>query len=178
MYKKGYKYLLKIKQSRSSKQLGLPASIILSFLLLSFRLVPISSTEVCRVYLFAWVSKTWTGRHSASSLPQGTGRVPVASMNRANFLSWSFIDSPCKPRNISLFLASIFLSTTFLSISLSLNQSQLLTPFLLRVSLDPAGAGPQHAPEHILCCEPPGWFTIWFYQPLFDFLNLLYLFIT
>ena len=40
----------------------------------------------------------------------------------------------------SFLLSSIFLSTTFNY--LSLNQSQSPTPFLLRVSLDPAGAGP------------------------------------
>ena len=37
----------------------------------------------------------------------------MASVNMANFLSRSFIGSLCKPRNISLFLSSIFLSTTF-----------------------------------------------------------------
>ena len=42
--------------------------------------------------------------------------------------------------NISLFLSSIFLSTTFFPY-LSLNH--LPTPFLLQVPLDPVGAGPQ-----------------------------------
>ena len=63
----------------------------------------------------------------------------MASVNRANSLSWSFIGFLCKQRNISLFLASIFLSSTFFPY-LSLNQS--LMPFLLPVSLDLAGAGP------------------------------------
>ena len=60
----------------------------------------------------------------------------MACVKRANFLSRSFIGFLCKPRNISLFLSSIFLSSTFFP-SLSLNQSPM--PFLLRVSLDPAG---------------------------------------
>ena len=64
----------------------------------------------------------------------------MASVNRANSLSQSFIGFLCEPRNISLFLSSIFLSTIFFPY-LSLNQS--LVPFLLRVSLDPAGAGPR-----------------------------------
>ena len=80
------------------------------------------------------------GRHSASSLPRETGRAPVPSVNRANFLSRSFIGFLCKPRNISLFLSSVFLSSTFFPY-LSLNQSP--TPSLLQVSLDPAGAGPR-----------------------------------
>ena len=45
--------------------------------------------------------------------------------------------TPC----FSFFLSSIFLSTTFFPY-LSLNHSP--TPFLLRVSLDPVGAGPWH----------------------------------
>ena len=80
------------------------------------------------------------GRHSVSSLPRETGRAPVASVNRANFLSWSFIGSLCKTKNISLFLSSVFLSSTFFPY-LSINPSP--TPFLLRVSLDPAEAGPR-----------------------------------
>ena len=63
----------------------------------------------------------------------------MASVNRANFLSQSFIGFLCKPRNISLFLSSIFLSSTFFPY-LSLNQSPTL--FFLRISLDPVGAGP------------------------------------
>ena len=66
----------------------------------------------------------------------------MASVNRANFLSRSFIGFLCKPRNICLFLSSIFLSSTFFPY-LCLNQSLIL--FLLRVSLDPAGAGPWHS---------------------------------
>ena len=37
----------------------------------------------------------------------------MASVNRANSLSWGFIGFLCKSKNISLFLSSIFLSTTF-----------------------------------------------------------------
>ena len=64
----------------------------------------------------------------------------MASVNRANFLSGGFIGFLCKPRNISLFLSSIFLSTIFFPY-LSLNHPP--TPFFLQVPLDPAGAGPQ-----------------------------------
>ena len=108
-----------------SKKLGHPVSIIFSLslslsLLLFFRLIPWSIEAPC-VHLSAQVSKTWTGRRSASSLPRETGRAPVASVNRANFLSQSFIGFLCKSRNISLFLSSIFLSSTFFPY-LSLNQ--------------------------------------------------------
>ena len=87
-------------------------SFSLSFSLLFFRLIPWNMEAPC-VHLSAQVSKTWMGRRSASSLPRETGRAPVASMNRANALSWSFIGFLRKPRNISLFLSSIFLSTIF-----------------------------------------------------------------
>ena len=115
----------------------------LSFFLsltLFFRLIPWSIEALC-FHLSAQVSKMWTGRCSASSLPRETGRAPVASVNRANFLSRSFIGFLCKPRNISLFLSSIF-SSIILFPYLSLNQS--LTLFFLQVPLDPAGAGPWH----------------------------------
>ena len=46
--------------------------------------------------------------------------VPAAYVNRASPLSWSFIGFLSKMRNISLFLASIFLSATFF-LYLSLN---------------------------------------------------------
>ena len=107
---------------------------------LFFRLIPWSMGAPC-VHLSARVFKTWMGRLSASSLPQETGRAPVASVNRANFLSWSFIDFLCKPKNISFSPLFSYLQHSYLS--LSLNQSQSPTPFLLRVSLDPAGAGPR-----------------------------------
>ena len=66
----------------------------------------------------------------------------MASVNRANFLSRSFIGFLCKPRNISLFFSSIFFIYNIFFL-LSLNQSP--TPFLLWVSLDPAGAGPRRS---------------------------------
>ena len=91
-------------------------------------------------YLPGFLRPEQEGR-SASSLPQETGKAPVASVNRANFLSRSFIGFLCKPRNISLFLSSIF-SSIILFPYLSLNQS--LTLFFLQVPLDPAGAGPWH----------------------------------
>lgn len=104
------------------------------------RLIPWSMEAPC-VHLSARVSKTWTGRRSASSLPRETGKAPVASVNRANFLSRSFIGFLCKPRNISLSLP-YFLIYNILSLSLSLNHPP--TPFFLQVPLDPAGAGSQH----------------------------------
>ena len=124
------------------KKLGHPVFFFFLFfpLLLSFfRLIPWSIEAPC-VHLSAQVSKTGTGRRSVSSLPRETRKAPVASVNRANFLSRSFIGFLCKPRNISLFLSFIFLSSTFFPY-LSLNQ--LPTLFFLRVSLDPAGAGPR-----------------------------------
>ena len=124
------------------KKLGHPVFfffLFFSLLLSFFMLIPWSIEAPC-VHLSAWVSKTWMGRRSASSLPRETGKAPVASVNRANFLSRSFIGFLCKPRNISLFLSSIFLSTIFFPY-LSLNQS--LMPFFLQVPLDPVGAGPQ-----------------------------------
>ena len=134
-----YKSLFENKSNGPrSKKFGHPASIIFS-LSLFFRLIPWSIEAPC-VHLSARVSKTWTGRCSASSLPRETRRAPVGSVNRANSLSQSFIGFLCKPRNVSLFLSSIFLSLTLLPY-LSLNQSPTL--FLLWVSLDPAGAGPQ-----------------------------------
>ena len=106
-----------------------------------FRLISWSIEAPC-VHLSARVSKTWTGRRSVSSLPWETGKAPVASVNRANFLSLSFIGFLCKWRNISLFLSSIFLSIIFVP-HLSLNH--LPMPFFLQVPLDPAGAGPRHS---------------------------------
>ena len=78
-------------------------------LTLFFRLIPWSIEALC-IHLSAWVSKTWTGRCSASSLPRETGRAPAASVNRASSLSRGFIGFLCKPRNISLFLSSVPLS--------------------------------------------------------------------
>ena len=93
------------------------------------------------------------GRRSASSLPGETGRAPVASVNRANSLSGGFVGFLCKPRNISLFLSSIFLSTTFFPY-LSLNQS--LTPSPLRITLYPPGLDPGKYPiliGHTVICK-------------------------
>ena len=127
--------------------------LFFSSLTFFFRLIPWSIEAPC-FHLSARVSKTWTGRRSASSLPRETGKAPVASVNRAN-LSRSFIGFLCKPRNISLFLSSVFLSTIF-SPYLSLNH--LLMPFFLQVPLDPAGAGPQQQPTPVfLPGESHGW---------------------
>ena len=67
----------------------------------------------------------------------------MATVHRANFSSRSFIGSPCKPRNISLFLSSIFLSTTFFHY-VSLNQSP--TPSSHRITLDAQGLDPAGLP--------------------------------
>ena len=104
-----------------------------------FQAGPLEQEAPC-VHLSARVSKTWMGGRSTSSLPWETGKAPVASVNRANFLSRNFIGFLCKPRNIGLFLSSIFLSSIFFPY-LSLNHPP--TPFFLQVPLDPAGAGPR-----------------------------------
>ena len=108
-----------------------------------FRLIPEKeSMEAPCVHLSAWVFKTWTGRRSASSLPRETRRAPVASVNRANSLSRSFIGFLCKQRNIGLFLSSIFLSTTFFPyLCLNLYIS-LAMPSPLGITLDPPGLVP------------------------------------
>ena len=95
-------------------------SLFLCFsLLLFFRLIPWSTDVLCLQFPL-WASKTWTGRLFASSLHRETGRALVAFVNRASPLSWGFFGFLCKPRNISLFLSSIFLSATFF-LYLSLN---------------------------------------------------------
>ena len=106
---------------------------------LFFRLIPWSIEAPC-IHLSARVSKTWTGRRSVSSLPQETGRAPVASVNRANSLSQGFIGFLCKQRNISLFLSSVPLSF--------IHSFIYLRCFLLQVPLDPVGAGPQQIWKH------------------------------
>ena len=115
-------------------------SVFLSYFLFQ---ADLWSIEAPGVHLSARVSKIWTGRRSASSFPWETRKAPVASVNGANFWSRSFIDFLWKPRNISLFLSSIFLSTIFFPY-LSLNHPP--TPFFLQVPLDPAGAGPRQSP--------------------------------
>ena len=60
-------------------------------------------------------------------------RAPVANVDGASCLSWNFIGFPCKPRNISLFLSSIFLSATFflyLSLNLFTNAVTLRIPWI------------------------------------------------
>ena len=81
--KKVYKFHLKIKLWISLiKAAWSPCVNHFPPLTLSFRLVPIWSTEIRCVYLFAWVSKTWSGRHPAPRLPRETGRAPAASCRR------------------------------------------------------------------------------------------------
>ena len=85
--KKVYKFHLKIKLWISLiKAAWSPRVNHFPPLTLSFRLVPIWSTEIYHVYLFAWVSKTWTGRRPAPSLPQETRSAPVASRRRCKSL--------------------------------------------------------------------------------------------
>ena len=116
VYKSRYKSpFLKIKLwALLTEEAWSPRVFLFFFLSLTlfFRLIPWSIEALC-IHLSAWASKTWTGRRSVSSLPRETGRVPAASVNRVSPLSWSFISFLCKPRNISLFLSSIFLSATF-----------------------------------------------------------------
>ena len=123
------KVLLKIKLLGLAHRNSL-VSLRQSFsppLTLSFRLVPIWNTEVSRVYLFAWVSKTWTGRRSASSLPRETRRAPVAYVNGACPLSWGCIGFLHKPRNISL-SRLYFLNCNIISLSLSISLNKFLSP--------------------------------------------------
>ena len=85
--KKVYKYRLKIKLWISLiKAAWSPRVNHFPPLSLCFRLVPIWSTEIRRVCLFAWVSKTWTGRRPAPSLPRETGRAPVTSRRQCKSL--------------------------------------------------------------------------------------------
>ena len=109
MYNSGYKSPEKNKvNGPHSKKLGHPVSFLFPSLSLTlfFRLIPWSTEAPC-VHLSAWVSKTWMGRCSVSSLPRETGKAPVASVNRANSLSRSFIGFLCKPRNTASF-SSLF----------------------------------------------------------------------
>ena len=101
----GIKASLKNKvteQDRFQESLVPPCLSFFLSLTLFFRLIP-WSTGALRVHLFAWASKTWTGRRSASSLPLETGRVPAAYVNSASSLSWGFIGFLGKPRYISFF---------------------------------------------------------------------------
>ena len=69
------------------KKLGHPVFfffLFFSLLLSFFRLIPWSIEAPC-VHLSARVSKTWTGRRFASSLPWEIGKAPVASVNRQTF---------------------------------------------------------------------------------------------
>ena len=86
-------------------------------------------------------------RHSASSLPRETGRAPAAYMNRASLCLGTLV-AFCVNKVISASFFPLFshLFSFFLILSLSLSKSfSLPTPSLLRVPLDPVGAGPQHS---------------------------------
>ena len=88
-------------------------------------------------------------------------------MNNANFFSQSFVGSLSKPRNMSLFLSSIFLSTTFYPY-LSLNQlltpnhfklpwmqqgwTTAVIPFPKKQRNGPSSRNEEGKPAHILCC--------------------------
>ena len=121
-------------------------SFFLSLSYSSFRLVPIWTTEVCRVYLFAWASKTWMWRCPVSLLPWETRRVPAAYVDGASLLSQDFIDFLCKARNISLFsplfspphYSLLFFPPSFIPFLLHPPTSSIL-----RISLDSAEAGPR-----------------------------------
>ena len=105
---------------------------------LFFRLIPWTIEALC-IHFPAWASKTRSRRHSASSfwlegalrLHSGE-RVPVASVNRASPLSGALLPF-CVKQGISASILS--------SLIHSFIHSPM--PFILRVPLDPAGAGPQ-----------------------------------
>ena len=103
--------------------------------------------------LFPWASKTWSGRRSASSPHQeGSWGLREQSKSRVR----GFTGFLCKPRNFSLFLSPLvflfsfyfyFWPWTTRSQSIIRPVSSLsLTLFILRVPLDPAGAGPWQSP--------------------------------
>ena len=82
-------------------------------------------------YLPGFLRPEWGSALRLHSLRRPGGHL-WPYVDGASLLSRDFIDFLCKPRNISLFLSSIPLSFIHSP-----------TPFLLRVPLDPAGAGPQ-----------------------------------
>ena len=82
-------------------------------------------------YLPGFLRPEWEGALRLHSLRRPGGHL-WPYIDGASLLSRDFIDFLCKPRNISLFLSSIPLSFIHSP-----------TPFLLRVPLDPVGAGPQ-----------------------------------
>ena len=100
-------------------------SLCHSFSLSSFFRLISWSAEALWVHFFARASKTLSRRRSVSSLHrEGTCGLREQSKSCVR----GFIGFLCEPRNISLFLSPL----------LSLSP----TPFILRVSLDPVGAGP------------------------------------
>ena len=121
-------------------------SIILSlsppfslFLPLFFRLIPWSTEALC-IRFPAWTSKTQWRRRSVSSFQlegalhlHSGERVPAASVNRASPLSGTLL-AFCVNQGISASILSSLIHSFI----------HLPTPFLLRVPLDPAGAGPRH----------------------------------
>ena len=108
---KVYKLLWKIKLWALLTEAWSPR-VILSFLLFLFRLTPWSAGALW-VHFSAWASKTHLRRCPRWGIfsnlrghlwPTWTVQVPC----------WGFIGFLCKPRNISLFLSSIFLTATFI----------------------------------------------------------------
>ena len=87
-------------------------SFSLSFFLPFFRLNS-WSTEALWVHFFAWASKTRSGRRSASS-PHWEGTWGLREQSKSCVRG--FIGFLCKPRNISLFLSSLFFLLYFLII--------------------------------------------------------------
>ena len=110
-------------------KLGLPVSLFLSlsFSLSSFFRLISWSAEALWVHFFARASKTLSRRHSVSSL-HWEGICGLREHSKSHVRG--FIGFLCKSRTISLFLSPL----------LSLSP----TPFILRVSLDPVGAGPRY----------------------------------
>ena len=132
-------------------------SFFLSLSLSSFfRLTP-WNTEALWVHFFAQASKTQSRRHSVSS-PHREGAWGLREQNKSRLRG--YIGFLCKPRNISLFLSSLFFLLYFLIIRPRIIRFQSiirpvsslsLMPFILRVPLDPAGAGPWQRTQRYSC---------------------------
>ena len=119
-------------------------SFFLSLSYSSFRLVPIWSTEVRCVYLFAL--EALNGKAPCVFTPSGDWKGAWAYIDGASLLSQDFIDFLCKARNISLFsplfspphYSLLFFPPSFIPFLLHPPTSSIL-----RISLDSAEAGPR-----------------------------------
>ena len=90
-------------------------------LTLFFMLIPWGTEAFC-IHFPAWASKIWVERRLSLHFFGRPGGCLLPSWT----LSWGIIGFLCKPRNISLFPSSIFLSVTFfLYLSKSLQRRRL-----------------------------------------------------